>query len=142
MKTITKLARLCLASVVLLAASTQVQAQSISPISRVPCGATEVYTVNSNSNVQINTYAWTVTFSSGGGTSGGGPSLAVNFPNSPGTASVSVSITGSRKEYRWVYNTQTQKWERIQVTVPFSSFLSTTTVIGDLPPPGPSVLQG
>ncbi|MEL6538311.1 MAG: T9SS type A sorting domain-containing protein [Bacteroidota bacterium] len=136
MKRITQVIKISLASVLFTLVSTHLHAQFIVGPGNAPCGATVSYSANSG---QVNnpTYSWTVTFSSGGGTGGAGPSITVPLPNTRGTASVFLQITGTITVST---NNPQKPWETEEV--PVNRFASFTTVIGDPNPSRPGIISG
>lgn len=141
MKNFSQIIRACLASIFLMAASMQMNAQSIVPKPTARCGTTVVYSANPG-NILNPTYLWTVNFSSGGGTTGAGPSILVNLPNSPGTAWVWVSISGTEKIREQVYNPVTNRYEWEERYEDVTRYALTSTQIGDPRPSKPSTLTG
>lgn len=141
MKTITQAIRVCLAVIFMMAASTHAHAQSITHVPSAPCGSTVVYSAYPG-NIKNPSYYWTVHFSSGGAYSGGGPSLVVFLPNTSGTASVTVAISGYIEEIIRVYNPQTRQYENQVRRTQVTSHRSTSTRIGGAIPSTPSTLSG
>ncbi|HAP59201.1 MAG TPA: hypothetical protein DCR93_06750, partial [Cytophagales bacterium] len=126
--------------VLLLMANSPTLAQSVNGPLYADCGTSVVY-YGSAPGIPNPTFSWNIAYSSGGGTSSLGPTIAVNLPNARGLATIRLTVSWEELVTTVIPNPSGMGTTTITRREPRSSSVTYYTQIGFIPSV-PSILSG